>query len=297
VYYFGLTLSLAAIYMIAGLGASLTLKTGHINLAGEGLIYAGGFLCAICLDFFARYKISPFFAISAALLLSAAAGCLLMLFCEFLRKYKNADFLLTSFITSSAIIPLIDGLIQGPFRTKSGNLLATPYLAIQYRFPSILKPSPLNAAIFAAIILCLLAGHFFKHTRFGKMTQIYGISPEFSLYSGFPCGKITFTAAGISGALHAMAGAIAICGTYYTCHAGFYAGMGWNALTVAMLARTRSVPLIPFSIFMSALMTYSSRFALYSNLDFDVNALIQALMLFIISIPFVKENKGGKNNA
>ena len=50
-YYVGLSLSVAAIYMIAGLGASLTLKTGHINLAGEGLIYTGGFLCAISLDF------------------------------------------------------------------------------------------------------------------------------------------------------------------------------------------------------------------------------------------------------
>ena len=296
-YYVGLSLSVAAIYMIAGLGASLTLKTGHINLAGEGLIYTGGFLCAISLDFFARYNVPAFFAVSLALVFSALAGCLLMLFCEFLRKYKNADFLLTSFITSSAVIPLIDGLIQGPFRTKSGNLLATPYLAAQYRFASILKPSPLNGAIFAAIILCVLAGLFFKRTHFGKMTQVYGISPEFSLYSGFPCGKITFTAAGASGALHSLAGAIAICGTYYTCHSGFYSGMGWNALSVAMLAKTKSIRLIPFAIFMAALMTYSSRFALYSNLDFDVNSLIQAIILFMISIPFLKNVQGGKKHA
>ena len=41
-YYIGLALSVSVIYMLAGLGASFTLKTGHINLAGEGLIYAGG---------------------------------------------------------------------------------------------------------------------------------------------------------------------------------------------------------------------------------------------------------------
>ena len=34
-YYFGLMLSLAAIYMIAGLGATLSLKTRQINLAGK----------------------------------------------------------------------------------------------------------------------------------------------------------------------------------------------------------------------------------------------------------------------
>ena len=283
-YYFGLALSLSVIYMIAGLGASFTLKTGQINLAGEGLIYAGGFLCAIILNVFARHNVPAFLAVSISMLVCANIGALLMLFCEFLRKYKKADFLLTTFITSSAIIPLIDGLVSGPFRTKSGNLLATPYIATQYRFTSILKPSPLNCSIFAAILICLAADIFFKKNRFGKMTQIYGISPQFSSYSGFPCGAITFTAAGISGALHSLAGAIAVCGIYFTCHSGFYSGMGWNALSVAMLAKTRPAAIIPFSIFMAALMTYSSRFALYSNLDFDVNSLIQAVILFMIAI-------------
>ena len=50
-YYFGLMLSVAAIYMMAGAGAAFSLKTGRINLAGEGLIYIGGFLSAVYLFF------------------------------------------------------------------------------------------------------------------------------------------------------------------------------------------------------------------------------------------------------
>ena len=288
-YYFGLMLSLAVIYMFAGVGAAFTLKTGKVNLAGEGLVYLGGFITGVLLDIFAKANVIPFAALSLAFIIAAACGALLMIFCQFLNKYKDADFLLTSFITSSALIPLIDGLISGPFRTKSGNLLATPYIATQYRFASILKPSPLNPSIFAAIIICILLEVFFRKSRFGKHIQIYGISPEFSYYSGFACNRITFTAAGMSGALHAIAGAIAVCGTYFTCHSGFYSGMGWNALSVAMIARTRPLLIIPVSVLISALMTYSGRFALYSNLDFDVNALIQALILFMIAI-------GGKKN-
>ena len=282
-YYFGLMLSLAAIYMIAGLGATLSLKTRQINLAGEGLIYAGGFIAAILLDLFARAHIPAFFAITLAFLAAAAAGAALMLLCEFLCKYKKADFLLTSFITSSAIIPLIDGLIAGPFRTKTGNLLATPYIIQAYRFKSILKPSPLNAAIFLAIGLCIAAHFFFKKTKSGEQVNIYGISPAFARYSGFPNTAITFSTAGLSGALHTMAGAIAVCGTYFTCHSSFYVSMGWNALSAAMLARTKPVLLIPYSILVSVIMTYSGRFALYSNYDFDIGMLIQAVILFVVS--------------
>ena len=283
-YYFGLMLSVSALYMLAGSGAAVSLKTGRINLAGEGLIYLGGFLCAVLLDLFNKIKLPFFAAVPFAFIAAAACGAALMLFCEFLYKFKNADFLLTTFITSSAIIPLIDGLIAGPFRTKSGNLLATPYIAQEYRFASILKPSPLNCTIFAAVLLCILLDLFFKKTRFGKHTQIYGISPKFSMYSGFACNKITFTAAGASGALHSIAGAAAVCGTYFTCHTSFYSGMGWNALSVAMIARTKPSLIIPVSILISAVMIYSGRYALYSNLDFDVNALIQAVILFLIAI-------------
>ena len=283
-YYFGLMLSLSAIYMIAGAGAAYSLKAGRVNLAGEGLIYLGGFLCAVLLDLFARVKVPSFFAVSLAFTVAAAAGALLLIFCEALYKLKHADFLLTSFITSSAIIPLIDGLISGPFRTKTGNLLATSYLAPQYRFASILKPSPLNCTIFIAIALCIALELFFTKTRFGKRTQIYGISPKFSLYSGFDCNKITFTAAAAGGALHSIAGAAAVCGIYFTCHTSFYSGLGWNALSVAMIARTRPVLVIPTSVAMAALMTYSSRYALYSNFDFDVNMLIQAVILFLVAM-------------
>ena len=294
-YYFGLMLSLSAIYMLAGAGAAFSLKAGRINLAGEGLIYLGGFLCAILLDLFAAIKMPAFFAVTFSFIICASAGALLLIFCELLYKFKHADFLLTSFITSSAIIPLIDGLISGPFRSKTGNLLATPYILAQYRFPSILKPSPLNSSIFFAVALCILQELFFTKSRFGKHIQIYGISPQFAMYSGFECNKITFTAAGVCGGLHALAGAVSICGIYFTCHTSFYAGLGWNALSVAMIARTRPALVIPVSIAISALMTYSSRYALYSSLDFDVNMLIQAVILFMIAILYSPHKRRAKN--
>ena len=291
-YYFGLMLNMATIYMIAGLGATLSLKTRQINLAGEGLIYAGGFVCAILLETFAGFKMPAVVAVSIAFVAAGAVGAVLMLFCEFLNRYRKADFLLTSFITSSAIIPLIDGLIAGPFRTKTGNLLATPYIAQAYRFKSILKPSPLNGAVFVAIVLCVVAHLFFKKTRRGEQVNIYGISPAFARYSGFPNTAITFTTAGLSGALHTVAGAVAVCGTYFTCHSSFYNGMGWNALTVAMLARTKPALLIPFAVFVSALMTYSGKYALYSNFDFDIGMLIQAVILFVVATgSFFRRNK------
>lgn len=292
-YYFGMMLNFVTVYLLAGLGSQISIKTGEINLGGEGLIYAGGFICAIILNWCKKMAIPAFFALPLSIIPSCLVGALLVCLCEFLRAKRNASFLLTTFLLSAAIIPLIDGLITGPFRTTSGNLLATPYIDPAYRFPSILKPSPFNGSIFIALIVCIALELFFSKTRFGKEIEIYGISKEFALYSGFNCSYITYSAAALSGALHALSGAVMICGTYYACHVGFYSGLGWNALTAAMIAGKRPILLIPSALIVSVIMTYSSQYALYSSLDFDINMIIQSVILFIISIPLIR----GKKNA
>ena len=55
IYYFGSALNLSSIYMIAGAGAAISLKSGKLNLGGEGQIYCGGFVCAVLLNFFSQF--------------------------------------------------------------------------------------------------------------------------------------------------------------------------------------------------------------------------------------------------
>ena len=49
VYYLGSALNLSALYMLAGSGAVISIKSGEFNLGGEGQIYLGGFVSAILL--------------------------------------------------------------------------------------------------------------------------------------------------------------------------------------------------------------------------------------------------------
>lgn len=280
-YYFGTALNLSSIYMIAGCGAAISLKSGELNLGGEGQIYAGGFLCSIILTKFSdlpSFIVLPF-SFASAFILSG----LLTFFSIFLKHYRNADFLFTSFIISSSIIPLIDGLIAGPFRNKSANLLATPYISQNQHLFKLLPPSQMNISFIFALILCFFFFYFLYNTSYGKKLCIYGKSHEFALYSGYNEKQLTFSSAFISGGMHGLCGALAICGTYYACHSGFYSGMGWNSLSSALIASANPLILIPSSIFMGFLTTFASKFALYNNFGFDMAGLLQAIILLLIS--------------
>ena len=282
VYYLGSALNLSSLYMVAGLGAAISIKSGEYNLGGEGQIYLGGFTTAVILAKMANFPaviVLPL-ALSAGFLLSS----LITLLSALLKTFRKADFLFTTYIASAAIIPFIDGLISGPFRSQADNLLSTPFIAQKFRFPGILPPSPLNPSFFLAIILC---GFFFFvifRTAYGRKLCIYGISPKFAKYAGYKEKELTFSATIISGGLHGLCGGLAICGTYFTCHLGFYTGMGWNAFSAALIAGSNPLLLIPSSFFMGFLTTYANKYALYHNFGFDMSAMIQAVILLLMAV-------------
>ena len=283
-YFIGTALATASLYMVSAAGNAICMKSGNINLGSEGQIYAGGFVCAILLNFFAGCSLHPLFALFFSLFAASVVSALIASLSVFLQQYRNASFLLTSFIVSSFTIPIIDGLIIGPFRSKSANLIATEFIIDRYCFPQILQPSTLSPFIFAAIGLCILSGFFIYKTTYGNKINIYGIAPGFSKYAGFSTHKIEFTSAIISGAMNGITGFAAICGIYYSCHQGFYNGIGWNALSVAMIAKLNPFLIIPVSVFLAFAITFADNYALFHNFDFDVSGLIQGIIIFVIAI-------------
>ena len=63
--------------------------------------------------------------------------------------------------------------------------------------------------------------------------------------------------------------------------------MGWNALSSALIAGANPLLLIPSSLFMGFITTYSNKFALYHNFGCDMSSMLQAVILFLISFPIL----------
>ncbi len=288
VYYFGSMLSTAALYMIAGTGAAFAIKSGNLNLGGEGQIYAGGFITAVILTRAAvPAPIALLYALAAALIVPALLASL----SAFLRLLKGANVLLTSFLISAAVIPFIDALIAGPFRGSSNNLLATGYIADQLRLPQLMPPSPLSPAVFIALICCLLAARIMFGTTAGRHLQVWGAAPEFARYSGYSVRRAVYIPLAASGALHGLTGFFAITGTYYTCHSGFYSGMGWSALSCALIACSHPAAVIPSGLILAWLNTAANKAVLSQNFSFDITSLIQGTVLFCIAINFIARSR------
>ncbi len=283
-YYLGAWLNSAAFLMLAGSGACIAIKSGNMNLGGEGQVYLGGFIAGLILS--SDNFHSPLLQFAAALFLCIICTGTMAQVSAFLKEKRGAEVLLTSFLLSAAFLPLIDGIITYINGKSNQNLIALPYIKDCFKFRRILQPSTLTMSFFFAAAVCAGLYIFFEHTFTGRKTLIWGKAPLFAQYCGYSSKANSYLTLGISGALHGLTGFIAVCGTYYTCHKGFYTGMGWDALSAALIVGANPLMLIPSSLVLAWLYTSADRIALTQGFNFDISGMVQGCILFAIAIPF-----------
>lgn len=287
-WYFGNTLNTAALYILAGTGSALALRAGTFNLGGESQIYAPALAAAVTIPAAASIlpdgaAVSGWLSLSAGLAAALAAGALLGFIPGWLRAKRGTSELLTSFLLSAACMPVVDFLIVGPFRDGSNNLVATRALPETVRLAPFALPSYLNASFPAALLIALAAALFLARTGPGFKYRVSGTAAEFARFSGYPVGGIAAAGMTISGALHGAAGFAAVAGTWYRCHQGFSAGMGWSALAVALMAKSEPLAVIPAAFILAWLQSASGAAMLSTRLGFDATALIQAVIFLVVS--------------
>ena len=280
---------MAALLILAGVGSALALRAGTFNLGGEAQIYASALISAVILTRFAPPGLTAGTGLqtvlvwTVALVASIAAGAFLGFIPGLLRSRLAISELLSSFLLSAALLPTIDYLVSGPFRDTEGNLLATPKIAERFRMGSLLDPSPLNASFAVAIVLAVLVWLFVSKTPGGYRLRMSGIAPDFARFAGFPVARVTVIGMTASGAFHALAGFFATTGTWYRCHEGMSAGMGWSALACALIARGNSLAVIPAALIFSWLETASGTAVISATVSFDPTPILLAVVFLVIS--------------
>lgn len=284
-YYIGILLNTATLLITAGLGLCFSLKCGEYNLGSEGQIYFAGFISVLSLNAFSSLPTWIAFLITIIIVLTLTSAMAML--SAFLKIYKNANVLLTSFLISAATIPILDSLISGAFRAQEGNLLAMPFIKEQFRFAKLLNPSPLNISAILILPLCFASWHFLFRTTAGRHLSLWGKAHEFALYSGYSYSRALYSSLAFSGAMNGLTGFFYVVGTAYTCHAGFYVGLGWNALSSAMIAKSNPLILIFSSLLLAWLYTSVDRYALLNNTGFDLSGIIQGAIMFVIATTLI----------
>jgi simple sugar transport system permease protein len=284
-YSLGNMLNSAVPLVLGALGVTVAMKSGNLNLGGEGQVYLGAFTATVTALALSKFGVMGGILAAASGVLCAGAVAAFSGFCK--AKWNTSE-LITSFLLSSAIIPIVNYLVTGPFLDPETSLQSTRRIAENMRLAYILRPSNLNTGVFIALAAVVFVQFFLNRTRTGYEMRMAGNNEIFARYGGINTKLNTVLAMAISGGFYGLAGSLAVFGTYYATVKEFSAGLGWNALAVALIAFLYPPAVIPAALFF-AWISAGARIAMQNTgLTFEVASVVQAVIFFLSTSLVIK---------
>lgn len=277
-YFFGNTLSHTAPLIISAIAISIAFRANLINLGGDGQMYFGAIIANIVAIYLSPIgKLSIIFALIAASLV----GGFIAFISAYLKVKLDTPELISSYLISIAISYFASYLVTGPLQDPNSNLQSTR--KVQYMLSKIFLPSNLSTSIIYALIIAVLFYFIFTKTKFGYETKLIGFNKEFARYGGISISKNYILSFTLSGALIAFAGGIYIFGNYQSVYKDFASGLGFSALTVALIATNNPLGIIPIAFFISLINQGSIIAMQNSDISSDVALLFQAIIFLLIT--------------
>lgn len=282
-YFLGNLLADAVPLIISGLGVLIAFRSKNFNLGGEGQIY-GGALAAGALALNLDPNMSPLALWLMVAITGALTGAIVAAISGALKAYRNVSEMISSFLISAIVVNVSDFFITGPLQDPSSNFQTTRQIASRLLLPNILAPSKLDVSIFLALALVLGFAVMTTRTRIGFELKVCGENDEFARYCGIPVGRYKVATMAISGALYGLAGALLVIGPQARVMRGFSSGLGWSAISVALLAQGSELGIVPAALFVAFLGAGSNQVMIGSGVPSEIISILQAVALFFITV-------------
>ncbi|MBC7142951.1 MAG: ABC transporter permease [Rhodobacteraceae bacterium] len=284
------TLTAATPLILSGLGLALGFRAGMFNIGAEGQILMGG-MAAVIVGF--SFPGLPWAVhLPLAMLGGVVVGAIYAGIAGVLRATTGAHEVISTIMLNLISFRLVDYLLRQPWIQKAGR--ADPIS--ESVLPSAELPRLLawidpnlrvHAGIFVALAAVLLVWWVLFRTRLGFEFRASGESPDAARYAGMRAGLIIVSVMAFAGAMSGLAGANQTLGVLGRATPGFSAGIGFNAISVALLGRSHPVGVFFAGLLFGALEAGGRQMQVDAGVSIDLIAIIQALIIVFIAAPLL----------
>ncbi len=273
-------------YIIAGLAVALGFKAGLFNIGAEGQLYAGGVL-AVVVGFHPAFAgLPPLVHALVAVLAGALGGMIWGAIPGFLKARTGAHEVINTIMMNFIAIRMTDWLIKSKdpiiLLDPAASTPRTPYIAPSAALPKFFG-TPLHAGLLIALLLVFAVRWFLYRTTLGFELRTVGANPNAARYAGINVSRTIVLAMALSGALAGVAGAGEVLGGQGYLSPDFFAGIGFDSIAVALLARSNPVGMIPAGILWGALLNGAGLMQIRADLSIDLIKIVQALIIMFVA--------------
>lgn len=284
------TITAAIPLVLAGLGLAIGFQTGLFNIGAEGQLLMGG-TAAVIAGF--TFSTLPFFLLlPLCLVVGAAAGGFYASIAGVLRAVTGAHEVITTIMLNLTSYRILDYLLRLPAVQREGRSdpisKSVPDAAELPRLLDWLDPNlRLHAGLFLMLGFVAIVWFVLYRTKIGFEFRASGANPDAARYAGIHATVIIVAAMASAGALAGLAGANQVLGVLDRASPGFSAGIGFDAIAVALLGRSHPLGVLFAGLLFGALEAGGRQMQVDAGVSVDLIGIIQALIIVFIAAPLL----------
>lgn len=284
------TLTAATPLVLAGLGMAVGFRAGLFNIGAEGQLLIGGMAAVIVGFSFAGMP--AYVHLPLALIAGAVAGGLYAGIAGWLRAATGAHEVISTIMLNLMSYRLVDYILRLPVVQREGRADPISRSVLDSAdLPRLLEwidPNlRLHSGFFVMLVAVFLVYWLLFRTTFGFEFRASGANAEAARYAGMRSGLIIVIVMAFAGAMAGLAGANQTLGVLGRATPGFSAGIGFDAIAIALLGRSHPIGVLMAGLLFGALEAGGRQMQVDAGVSIDLIAIIQALIIVFIAAPLL----------
>lgn len=275
------TIVAATPLIFVGLSVAVGFRAGLFNIGAEGQMNAGA-IVASAVGFTMTWLPGPIHLV-VMILSGFVGGAVWGAVPGFLKAKTGAHEVITTIMLNFVAVSLGLYLIQTDLYRQQAEPIARP---VQVGFPHLFGASlRLHMGIFVALAIAALVAWLLNRTTIGFEFRAVGANPSAARAAGMNPARTTVVVMTLAGGLAGLAGANQLASVTPSLIPGFAAGLGFDAIALALLGRARAGGVVAAAFLFGMLRAGGRSMQAITQTPIDIIVIIQALVIAFVAAP------------
>ncbi len=277
------TITMATPLILGGLSVALAFRAGLFNIGAEGQIILGAIFASF-IGF--QFDMPLFIHLPLAIIGAFIGGALWGGIAGFLKAKTGAHEVITTIMLNWIAIYLVAYLLTKPAFLREGRQdPISPPVNSGAEYPTILDEWRVHAGIIIAILAAAFVSWLLNRSTLGFQFRAVGANASASRTAGMNVSRMYLLVMLIAGGLSGLAGSAQVLGTEKSLTGGISAGIGFDAITVALLGRANPWGVVAAGLLFGGLRAGGLNMQTQTGTPIDIVLVIQALIVLFIAAP------------
>ncbi len=284
------TVTVATPLILAGLSVALAFRAGLFNIGAQGQLVLGAVLGGwVGFGLHLPVVVHLVVAVAAAAVGGLAWGAI----AGVLKARTGAHEVITTIMLNYVALQLLNFLLSAPQLHGRASFQAPPYSQPTSRtvrasalYPKIAGSGlRVNLGIVVALAAAVGVWWLLERSVLGFRIRAVGANPAAARTAGIDVARITVVTLVLAGGLAGLAGASQVLGTNSAVTGDIDAGVGFDAITVALLGRSKPGGVVGAGLLFGALRAGGLYMQSATPVPVDLVTVLQALIVIFIAAP------------